>query len=459
MDLKQAIAHAIEKNLEIKSALCDKTVRLDELHILKQKFSPQLSLNMSASIQREIYYKEDFDEKKIHSYPSLRMLTPVGTQIEIFTEQNLGYERHQRKTGTALHVIVEQPLLQGRKRVVNTWSIENAMFLNEIQELLYKQAIEQIIYNVIINYHALILAKENILLHERWLAQTKRFYDSLKAKVEAGRSPKSDLVSTQLQVNQTQSYLAQAQFEYHQTMRKLIELIGFEGDEITITQSFPVKNEPVQLKNGEFIKVITENDVETKIINLNKTRMQTQLVVAEDQKLVDLKLRGDVTFGRYHIYGKNSFYQELNDNNIYNSPFIHQNGNYSAHLLLSIPLTGKAQRSHQALATKIELKKLEYALWHHQQHIMFHAKSLTEQITLQKQQEQLSLEAMNLAQKNYDDALLKLEAGRAPIFEVVLMQEKLYDAQMQYNRSLIAYLDVIASVEYNAGLLTKKWLN
>ncbi len=458
MDLKQAIACALENNIELKTALWDKAVRLDELHILKQKFSPQVSWNMSVSLQREIYYNEDFDEKKIHSYPSLRMLTPIGTQIELFTEQNIGYERYQKKSGTALHVVVEQPLLQGRRKVVNTWSIENASILNEIQELLHRQAIEHVIYGVIVNYHALVLANENIKLHHRWLAQSERFYENLKSKVEAGRAPLSDLVSSKLQVNQAQSYLDRAQFEYHQTMRKLIEFIGSEEEDITVTQGFPIKKESFDFKGNEFVQVIADNDIETKIINLNIARTRTQLIVAKDQQLVDLKLRGDLTLGRYHVYGENSMYQELNDNGIYNSPFVHQNGNYSAHLLLSIPITGKDQRYHQVLATKIELKKLEYASWYHQKHLTAHAQNLLEQMALQNRQEQLAANAVTLAQKNYDDALLKLEAGRTSMFELVTLQERLHDAQMQYNTTLITYLDVMANLEYNAGLLAKKWI-
>lgn len=458
MDLKQAIACAIENNPELKTALLDKTVRLHELHILKQKFSPQLLWNMSATVQREIYYNQDFDEKKLHSYPSLTMLTPIGTQIEIFTEQNIGYEQYQKKSGTALHVMVEQPLLQGRRKVVNTWSIENATILNEIQELLHHQAIEHVIYNVIVNYHALVLANENIRLHERWLMQSQRFYETLNCKVAAGRAPLSDLTSSKLQVNQAQSYLDRAKFEYRQTMRKLVEYLGSEEEEIEVIQDFPIKKEHINFQENEFVQIIADNDIETKIINLNKARTHKQLIVAKDQQLVDLRLRGDLTLGRYHIYGEDNFYQEFTDNNIFNAPFVHQNGNYSAQLLLSIPITGKDQRYHQVLAAKIELKKLEDASYHHQKHLIIHARNLLEQISLQKRQEQLSANAVMLAQKNYDDALLKLEAGRTSMFEVSMLQERLHDAQMQYNVTLIAYLDMMANLEYNAGLLTKKWL-
>ncbi|MGD9591817.1 MAG: TolC family protein, partial [Candidatus Berkiella sp.] len=175
MDLKTAINYAIEHNIQLKNARLDKTVRVNELKILKQKFSPQISYNMALTVQNEDYFNEDFNEKKIHAYPSLRLLTPVGTQIEVFTEQNYGYEKYQRKSGNAVHIVLEQPLLKGRRQIVNKWSIENSTALNEVQDLLFKQASSQIIYNVILRYHALMLAFDNVSSQERWLTSAQRF--------------------------------------------------------------------------------------------------------------------------------------------------------------------------------------------------------------------------------------------------------------------------------------------
>ncbi len=77
---------------------------------------------------------------------------------------------------------------------------------------------------------------------------------------------------------------------------------------------------------------------------------------------------------------------------------------------------------------------------------------------LKKQQLALSTQQLRLAQKNYDDALMKLEAGRTSMFEVASLREKLHDAQMQVKSAEIAYLDILANVEFSAGVLTRKWL-
>ncbi len=458
MDLKQAIVYSIDNNLQLKAALLDKTVRLHELKILKQKFNPQLSFNMSLTTQHEDYFNEDFVENKIHAYPSLRMVTPIGTQLEVFTEQNYGYEQYQRKSGSAVHVVVEQPLLQGAKPIVNKWSIENSRVSNDIQELLLKQATSQIIYNVIIHYHSLMLAAENVASQERWLQQAQRFYESLKVKVDVGRAPMSDLTSSLLQINQARSYLANAQFSYHQTMREFKETIGWEGDEDITLKPIGGLKDAFNMDKKEFIQVVLENDIETKILNLNKERLNSQLIVAQDQRLVDLRLRGDLTMGRYHVYGNNSPILDINDDNIYNSPFVHKSGNYSAHLLLSIPISGKDARYHQTLATKVEQEKIESEFWHHQKQLTTFAEGLLEKVELKKQQVTLSTQQLSLAQKNYDDALLKLEAGRTSMFEVASLREKLHDAQLQVTSAEIAYLDILANVEFSAGLLTRKWL-
>lgn len=455
MDLKQAITIAVENNIQLKSALLDKTVRLHELKILRQKFAPQLSMNMSVSAQQEDYFNENFNEKKVHTYPSMRMLTPVGTQIEIFTEQNYGYEQNQRKSGSAVHIVIEQPLLKGRNKIVNTWSIENAQVLSEIEELLLQQAINQVVYNVILAFHQLELVAQNVKSQERMLAQAIRFNENLKLKVDAGRAPQSDLNSSLFQVNQSKSYLAHAQFEYHQAMRKFKEVIGWEGEDIII-DSTPSAQFTMPKEN--FIDSVVKNDIETKILNLNKQRMQNQLVVAKDQKLIDVRLRGDWTIGRYHVYGKNASTEDIFDDSLYNTPFVHNSGNYSAHLLLSIPITGKDALNHQTLAVKTEQEKLEFESWNHHKQLISYIEGLIEQRQLQQQQTQLSHQQLSLAQKNYDDALMKLEMGRTTMFEVLSLREKLQDLQMQENAAKIAYLDVEANMEFSAGILAKKWL-
>ncbi len=457
MDLKAAIAYAIENNSQLNNARVDNTVRVNELKILKKKFSPQLSFNMALTVQNEDYFNEDFNEKKIHGYPSLKLLTPVGTQIEVFTEQNYGYEQYQRKSGNAVHVTLEQPLLKGRRQIVNKWSIENTRALNDIQDLLFKQASSQIIYNVILRYHALMLADDNVRSQERWLAQAQRFYDSLKMKVDVGRAPLSDLTSSQLQLNQAESYLAQAKFAHQEAIRDLKEIIGYEGEELTVMPiSFSGKH--ITLDKTEIIQKVMDNDIETKVIRVNQERLKNQLLVAKDQQLIDLRFRSDFTYGRYHIYGNDNPTLSQYDSTVTNIPFVHNSGNYSAQLLMSIPLTGKAERSHYAYSTKAELQKIELEFNNHQRYLISHTTGLLEKLELQKQQLMLSNQQLSLAQKNYDDALMKLEAGRTSMFEVTSLREKLHDVQIKFNSAQITYLDIIAQVDFCTGLLAQKWL-
>lgn len=456
LTLKAAIRLAVDNDVTLHEQFLDKKLRIHELRILKQKFMPQLFYNLALNLQNEDYFNDSFNEKKLHSYPSMKLLTPVGTQLEIFSEQNIGYEKESSSTGQALHVVIEQPLLKGRNKIVNKWSIENAVLLDEIANLLYTKAIERVIYSVIMQYHVVQLAKENVAFQERWLLQTQRFFENLEAKVAAGRAPVSDLTSSEFEIKQAENYLAAARLSYQQEMRRLIEILGIESHEIQIT-NLDLAQQP-QLYDENLIKTVFENDVETKIFHINKVRLRKELLVAKDNQLVDLRLRGDWTVGRYHVWGEPQEFS-YNDNNLYNYPFVHQNGNYSAHLTLSIPLTGKDARNHQKLLVRTEIEKME--LEEHRHHKKLHnlVLGLLEKENLKKQQVALTRQALVLAQKNYDEATMKLDAGRATLFEVVSLREKLHDAQMDQQATEIAYLDIIANIDLTAGLLAKKWLN
>lgn len=454
LDLQQAINIALENNLELKFAKFDENVRLHELKILRQKFHPQLFFNASLTVHHETYFQESFDEKKIHTYPSLKMQTPYGTQIELFTEQNAGYERYQRSTGSALRFSIEQPLLQGRRKIVNTWEIYNATILNDIQELLYQQAKDQVIYQVIINFYALELGIENVKLHEYWLENAKKFYESMQAKVAAGRVAPHDLDASLLQVKRAMSQLMQAQFEYVQAKRKFLEELNLVDEAITFVPSS--KKSPVLHDQHKVIEDVVANDIESKVLDLNKERIKQQLIIAKDQSRPELKLRGDWTLGRYHVYGEKADFGS--DENVFGYPFIHDNGNYTAQILVNIPLSNKQQKYHQILSARSEIQKLECEWHHHQLRIKNFATNLYEQSEVRKKQLQLAEESLQLAQSNYEDSLAKLEAGRSSLFELISYQERLLNAQMAKNANQIAYFNSLANLELNKGTLSHQWV-
>jgi outer membrane protein TolC len=454
LDLQQAINIALENNLELKFAKFDENVRLHELKILRHKFHPQLFFNASLTVHHETYFQESFDEKKIHTYPSLKMQTPYGTQIELFSEQNAGYEKYQRSTGTALRFSIEQPLLQGRKKIVNTWEIYNATVLNDIQELLYQQAKDQVIYQVIINFYALQLGMENVKLHEYWLENAKKFYDSMQAKVTAGRVAPHDLDSSLLQVKRAMSQLMQAQLEYVQAKRKFLEDLNLV-DETIIFVASSSKKMPALMNQQQIIAEVVANDIESKVLDLNKERIKQQLIIAKDQSRPELKLRGDWTLGRYHVYGEKADF--ASDENVFGYPFIHDNGNYTAQILLNIPLSNKEQKYHQILSARSEIQKLECERHYHQLRIKNFATNLYEQTEVKKRQLQLAEESLQLAQRNYEDSLAKLEAGRSSLFELISYQERLLNAQMTKNANQIAYFNSIANLDLNKGTLSHQW--
>lgn len=455
LELQDAIHIALENNLELKFAKFDEGIRLHELKILRQKFNPQLFFNATMTVHHETYFQESFDEKKLHTYPSLKLQTPYGTQIELFSEQNVGYERYQRSSGTALRFSVEQPLLQGRKKIINTWEIVNAHILNNIQDLLYQQARDQVIYQVIINYHALQLGAENVKLHEYWLESAERFYENMIEKVATGRVASHDLNAALLQVKQAQGHLTQARFEYTQAKRKFLEELHLTDETITFAPGLaPVKQH--KSTPQAIVDEIVANDIESKVLNLNKERVKQQLIIAKDKSLPELKLRGDWTLGRYHIYGEKS--DNSSDENVFGYPFIHDNGNYTAQILLNVPLSNRDQKFHQVLAARSEYEKLEYEARFHQIKIRNFATSLLEQSQVKKKQLLLATESLKLAKNNYEDTLVKLEAGRSSLFELVSQQERLLNAQMAKSANQIAYYNSVANVELSAGTLGATWV-
>ena len=84
---------------------------------------------------------------------------------------------------------------------------------------------------------------------------------------------------------------------------------------------------------------------------------------------------------------------------------------------------------------------------------------LVESAELAEKQKNLWQESVQIAQKNYENTLLKYEAGRTALFEVEIMRDKWRDAQNQYLSQEILFYNTLANVELHAGLLGEKWLS
>ncbi len=459
LELKDAIHYAISHHPLLQIATIDKNLRLQDLMILQRQFDPEIVLNARATVQNEDYFHESFIEKKLHTYPSLRMKTPYGTQIDVSTEQNIGYEKDHRSKGTAMHIVIEQPLLRGRAKRVNTLVIEDAKIMNDIQDLLFSQTLDQIIYQIIVQYRTLQLASNNMILHEKWLNQAKVFYDNLEAKVDLGRQPVCDLPAASFQIQQAAARLREAEIEYQSALRKLLLLINWgekEAPEIPFSSEL---SEDIQKMNQEditdrqiYLQRLMQNDIQSKIYQLNHKKLEQQLFLAKDQQEIDLKLRGEWTTGRYHI--DNS--PPTTDPDLF--PFVHQSGNYAAHLLMSIPLKSKQERNQKISQAKMALLKHEIEYTNYLKELEDNAQQLLDQVEVKKQQYRLSQVSLKLSEQQYESALLKLEADRVALFEVDVLREKFYEAQIAFDAAKISYFNTMANRDLSLGVLTKRWL-
>ena len=357
LDLKQAIEYALAHHIDLKWMDADRQVRWHELSILQKKFSPQIVFSMSGTIHHEEYFNEKFDEQKLHAYPTLRLLTPIGTTIEIFSEQNIGYELGQKKTGAAIHVTIDQPLLKGRKKAVNTYALDNAKLVDEIESLAYQKTVDNIIYHVIVAYHTVLVNIKKKDLQTHWLNQSQLFYSALKSKWEAGRVSLNDVNIARFNLKQAEFQLNQTHLEIRQSLRKLCQLIGWEGEEMTLSP--PSIQSQISLnQHNKWIETAFSHDLQARILNIRSEQLQNDLIVAKDQQRYELLWRANVTLGRYHIFG-DAAETDQSDDYIYTYPFVHQSGNYSTELQINIPLTGKSSRYHQELSVRTAIEKLE----------------------------------------------------------------------------------------------------
>lgn len=472
LTIGQALQHAVENHVQLKIAREEQTLRWYELKIQRQKFRPSLTLNASATLQNEDYFSERFQQKKIHVYPVLRFHTPWGTQLELYGDQSMGYEPSQSKKANALRVVFEQPLLQGNSYHVNTWSIENAKCLQEIQTWVMYQKINQVVYQGLVLYFSLIMQYQDKRLQEKRLTHQTRFHENLKVRIEAGRAPAQDLQVSSLQIKQFQHQLQQSDFEYRQSKRKFLEHIGWEATEAeieiehTALEAMMIGKESASKQildwdQESLLALILNNDIEYKILHLNKVRLEHQWALEKEKQPFDLALRGDWTIGRYHVYGKglnSTLLGSENDVNAYAFPYVHNRGNYSLQLLFTFPIVSSLQRQLPSVTLQAEVNKQRYEIAQHERYLQHYVHNLIEQIHMKKTQLMLSEEALALAERSYHNAQEKLEAGRTGMFELLVYLDRCQDAKHRLHQERIAYFEALINLDLVTGVLAEKWI-
>ncbi|MBX2863237.1 MAG: TolC family protein [Leptolyngbyaceae cyanobacterium MAG.088] len=215
----------LENNLDLRNEVLERIAQQQDLEeverIFLPDFIPTLRLGLSdredavAEITREALLQAEF-------------LTPLGTDIAVAVDIE----------DRELDLSLNQPLLRGSGRAVNTSQIEIARLQEDNNRLTLRQRLILDITSGILTYHGLIRAQAALQIQQLSLATQQERRRSVAALVEAGRRAQFELVEIDANLAATKTNVLEAENALEQAQSNLLNLLDVSDTlEITIPDS------------------------------------------------------------------------------------------------------------------------------------------------------------------------------------------------------------------------------
>lgn len=452
LSLEEAISLALIHNPEIQSIYWDRLVSLSDYQLQKKRFVPQLALEMAGGIQQERSTAHE-DTTLFRAYPTIEMMTPLGTQLKLITEaaahDSHQSERNQKHNDQSLTVLIKQPLTKGLSPKVNQWPILNAQMNHEIALLNFKRTVETVVLQLISEFIDFQQMLNRQTLQKQYLSQAEHLFELLEAKYQDGRIAQNDLIPPKLQIKQAKQAILQSQIELKRKRKILFETIGIEDQGQWIDSK--IKKKSFSQEGISFEQVIS-NDLALKSLEMNENRLKKEIEVIKDDQKLDVYLQGDVHLGRSHYHT----YEKLFEYGYYHSLPFHNKG-YTASVNVNIPLGRKPLYQHQLLVQKSAIEKNKLDILKRHQTLSAEYESLKDSLHIKNAQLALMKEEVDLAKLDYSSALEKYNSGRIAIIEVTRAKAQWHTLELNLTDAELMRQQLEMQLDWLAGCLLEKW--
>ncbi len=296
-------------------------------------------------------------------------------------------------------------------------SYENANISYAMQRLNLEKNVTQFFYDVYMTQMNLAIAKEE-------LVNTKKSYEIITNKVDAGLAAREELYQAELNLATAESKLQNSEVTFENAKDQLKLYLGMDlFDDILILADISANPVPVDLKkaidnglNSRMELRQREIDVENSQFELIRTRSLNEF-------------RGDVNL-RLGITGDNE-----NLSQIFDAP----TSSPSVALSFNIPIFDWGEKKARIAAAEASIKSQELNLSEEKKQIIVGIRKVYR--SLQNQLNQIDIAKKNVknAELTYDINLERYENGDLTGMDLNLFQTQLSEKKIAYSQALINY--------------------
>ena len=469
MTLEQAIARAVENNLDIQSARLDPLIQAFSLDAARGVFSPSLnatygytnSTNQSTSQldggARTISQRHIFNTSmsKVMPWYGGRLSANFNNSR---TETNNAFATRNPSYSSSLSFNYTQPLLAGLKIDNQRAALETQVIQSEIVDLQVQTQIENITHQVREAYWSLRAAIEQIEIQRRSLAEARQVLEETQINVRLGRMVELQMAQAEASVASAQQSLLNAEIQWRNTELAFKRLLISGAADPLLTQTINPDDEPVLASQEVDIAAAVETALRQRT-DIRQQRQQREITlvdldVTRSNALPDLSLTaayslqgvGGDLFSRSELGGAPVLVRPGGYSDGLQSIADFDTPTWSLTLNASYPLGTNVAKLDLEQA-RLQLRQAELALRSQELAILTQVTTAGLAVRNTFQQIEAARRAREASERNANAERLRFSVGLATNFEVVTAQNQLTSARLSELQAIIDHMLAIAEFE------------
>ncbi|GAB6098397.1 TolC family protein [Halanaerocella petrolearia] len=354
-------------------------------------------------------------------YPSL----DVGGSYTRSGEKNqASFSKNTFSTSLSLN----QPIFQGGELWLGYKQAKNSLKLTKLE---LEQKKQEVTYQVLEEYYAILKAKKMVGVYQQQLEKNKFYLDEAKTNKEVGIHTKTDVLQARVNYTQAQQDLLVAKNNLETAKLNLKNTLEL-ADRIKLKLNNKLTWEEKSLNLEETYKYALNNKVQFKLLNLQQKNNQLSL------KQIKLS-------NKYPNLSLSSSYGTTSDELTF------EDGDWKIGLNLSYNLFNGGQDESKIKATAEKVEKAKIKIQETKDDVKLGIKQTLLNIREAKQRIKLSKLNLEQAQDNLKHTEIRFEEGMTTSYKMLDAQATLQQVKTNYYQSIYDYNLAVANLNKMIG--------
>jgi outer membrane protein len=381
-------------------------------------------------------------------------------------------------TGT-LSITVTQKLLQGFGRAVNNRNITIAKNSREQADLQFRQQVITTISSVLDLYWDLVSFLDNVKSKEEALAYNQRLYSDNKRQVEVGVLAPISIVQAEAAVASAEQDLIVAQTQVQQQETILKDALSRQGIESpTLASAHVIPTDRIRIPETEQVQPYQDQvalalharpEMATQRINVENNRINARGSKAELlptlNAFVTLDNNGlagaanavtNSTGGSAFVNGTANPYFVGGSGNLLGQIFGRNFPDYAVGLNLNIPIRNRTAQADYIL-DQLTIRQSELALRKQENQIRVDVQNAMIGVQQARVGYRAALKSRILEEQTLDAEQKKLALGTSTVYNVILIQRDLQNAEAAEVSAADAYAKAVVQLDVSTGQTLDKY--